>query len=230
MWVRTVAKSIQYVNSASLRFRQFHTVPAVSFWTTPRVAMTRLGGWTSNVHSVNNGAWPGHGQLMDEEYVKKGRTFVYPDMQDAWGGPYGYTLWLWAQYEDPDFDPDVTVMAGSGAQCTWMSREHNSVIVSFGQDDEDNCDAVWRNTRLAIVTRGHPMSNTTFERVNPDPAALKARADSRRRVAVEELPALREYLLTTLARFTPAQLVSINRRLVKLGGAPVPVPLIKSED
>ena len=50
---------------------------------------------------MNNGAWPGHGQLMDEDYVKKGRTFVYPDMQDAWGGPYGYTLWLWAQYEDP---------------------------------------------------------------------------------------------------------------------------------
>ena len=50
------------------------------------------------------------------------------------------------------------------------------------------------------------------------------------RVAVEELPALREYLLTTLDRFTPAQLVSINRRLVKLGGAPVPVPLVKSED
>ena len=44
------------------------------------------------------------------------------------------------------------------------------------------------------------------------------------RVAVAELPALREYLLNNTARFSPTQLTSINRRLVKLGGDPVPVP------
>ena len=44
-------------------------------------------------------------------------------------------------------------MAGAGAQCTFVSYEHNAVIVSFGEDEDENCNDVWQRTKHAIVPK-----------------------------------------------------------------------------
>ena len=66
--------------------------------------------------------------MIPVEYTRKARSDIFPDAIDSWGA-YGYTLWLWL---DDDVDPDVFMMAGADAQCTFVSVKWSVVLTSFG--------------------------------------------------------------------------------------------------
>lgn len=42
-----------------------------------------------------------------------------------------------------------------------LGQLHDAVIVSFGEDEYENCDSVWQRTKHHIVSRGHSLWNTT---------------------------------------------------------------------
>lgn len=175
---------------------------------------------------ANNGEWPGHGRLISEEYVRRARTWVYPESY-SWA-PYGYTLWLW--YSD-DVDPSVSQMAGANAQCTTMSMIHDAVIVSLGQDDYDNCDAVWEYSKYAIVSAEdlhrlrHNASSfygTGFDEIMAASSFLRAkRAAARAQFSEAEILGLRGFVANNTQNFEQRELDAINRRFVKLGAEPV---------
>lgn len=100
---------------------------------------------------LNDGAWPGAGQLMSKQHAVDGTTWVYPDQ----GDPYGFGLRL--RPTDP-VDPKVAFFGGILVQCAFFSREHNAIVVSMGSDLFRNCKtAVWEQARNAVVSKNHPL-------------------------------------------------------------------------
>lgn len=174
---------------------------------------------------VNNGIWPGHGQLINKAYVDKARKSTYPHMTDAWGGPYGYTLWLWAQKQYKGFDPSVVMSGGSGAQCIFMSELHNAVVVSFGEDEDDNhCDLVWKYMHSTIVPANHTALKYTESFTQVDVRDAEQMRKLRDVMERAELPQLREYAAQNIDKYTFGELQLINKRLAKLGGKPITIP------
>jgi CubicO group peptidase (beta-lactamase class C family) len=172
---------------------------------------------------VNNGFWDGHGQLIPADYAEKARTWIYPYAQDAWG-EYGYTLWLWVT---DDVDPRTSMMSGAHGQCTWMSREHNTVITSFGYDDNEDigfaCNAVWTLSKYAIVSKDHPKANMTRNATrdalftNRTLHAGTERAKQQRMVYKEELPAMRDFVVKNRDLFSNEDYAKISKSFVREG-------------
>jgi len=173
---------------------------------------------------ANEGAWPGEGQMIPVEYARTARSDIFPYAQNSWGA-YGYTLWLWL---DDDIDPDVFMMAGAGAMCTFVSVKWSVVLTSFGDDEYENCYGVWYNTKYDIIPRGHPeyslLMNATVAEVTPrQMAAQKNFAEKLRAAEVSSLPGFRAYVMNNTAMFDTAQLVKINKRLLTEGLKPIAV-------
>eukprot|EP01048_Picozoa_sp_COSAG05_P015902 COSAG05_NODE_1974_length_3765_cov_19.906983_4_plen_295_part_00 len=63
---------------------------------------------------VNDGAWAGEGQLMDEQYAREARSWVYPSVEP----PYGYLTFV--RPDDP-VDPGVAEFLGGGCQSVFVS-------------------------------------------------------------------------------------------------------------
>ena len=169
----------------------------------------------------NNGAWPGYGQLMPEEYARRAHTWVFPGSQ-SWA-PYGYTLWLWLV---DDVDPEVAMMGGANAQCTLISPEHDAVIVSFGMDEQDDCEDVWQSSKYAIVARDHPRwrpmnSSELVEWRSRQANSIALRKAERANVHGRELLEIRAYIANSTQHFSDHELGLINKRLVKLGASKV---------
>ena len=99
------------------------------------------------------GEWAGHGQIMNKEYAETGVTNVFPNK----GRDYGYTLGL--NGNDP-VDTKAGGFRGMFAQCATFSHEHNAVVVSMGNGG--SCGHDWTNSRHAIVSKSHPLFNTTI--------------------------------------------------------------------
>jgi len=92
---------------------------------------------------LNDGAWDGK-QLANEKFMKNSRIKTVGDYD------YGYTLWL--EPEDP-VDPLVSSHRGAGGQCVYISKEHEALVVTMGNDD---CGNAWAVSRGAIVSNDHP--------------------------------------------------------------------------
>lgn len=101
---------------------------------------------------LNEGNWPGVGQVMAKSHAEEGTSWVYPDQ----GEPYGYGVRL--RPEDP-IDPKVAFFGGIFVQCAFFSKEHNAIVVSMGSDLFGSCNtgAVWNQARNAIVSKNHPL-------------------------------------------------------------------------
>jgi CubicO group peptidase (beta-lactamase class C family) len=94
---------------------------------------------------ANNGAWAGvEGQMMDEQYSRDARSWVYPSVDP----PYGYLTYV---REDDPVDPGVAEFLGAGCQSVFVSHEQQAVVVSMG-DFGFLCEPIWANTREAIVS------------------------------------------------------------------------------
>jgi CubicO group peptidase (beta-lactamase class C family) len=112
---------------------------------------------------VNEGQWPGAGQLLSQQYAVDGRrqTVVTPPIPGfAAGGMYGYTMWL--NTDDP-VDKEIAHMEGLDAQCGYWSKQHEAIVVSMGAGDsfEPGCPPVWNNVRGAVVSKGHAAVNAS---------------------------------------------------------------------
>jgi len=97
---------------------------------------------------LNDGAWPGVGQVMNEQYTKDSRKQMLTNI----GENYGYTVWR--QANDP-VDPDVSSFNGMYSQCAYMTKDHEAIIVSMGQGDITGalCSRAWTNSRNAIISK-----------------------------------------------------------------------------
>lgn len=93
---------------------------------------------------LNDGQWDGK-QLANAEYMRNSRVNI-PRNEE-----YGYTLWL--DGRDP-VDPAVSSHQGASGQCVYISKEHEALIVSMGNDS--NCGNAWSAGRGAIVSNDHP--------------------------------------------------------------------------
>jgi len=106
---------------------------------------------------LNDGAWSGAGQVMNEAYTRQSRTQIFPNS----GTAYGYTVWR--QTNDP-VDPDVSSFNGMYSQCAYMSKRHEAVIVSMGAGDitGSGCVGAWIGSRDAIISKNvRHLYNTT---------------------------------------------------------------------
>jgi CubicO group peptidase (beta-lactamase class C family) len=157
---------------------------------------------------ANEGAWPGHGQIMDKEYAVNGRKYTYPTS----GEEYGFTFWLNTK---DTVDPENAHFNGMFAQCAYFSVEHNAVIVSMG--DGSSCTPAWTNGRSAIVSNSHSRYNTTRgaskwtendHRVNDEELMIQS----------AEVLALRPYMVAHKREFKQADLKQYDSWLVKMGG------------
>jgi hypothetical protein len=166
----------------------------------------------------NNGFWPGHGQLISEEYARRARTWVFPG-SFAWA-PYGYTLWLWINDE---IDAEVGMMGGANAQCTLFAPEQNAVIVSFGMDDQDDCEDVWQASKYAIVDWGNN-ANASFVKNkirNANATKSSLHQASFKKFSEQDILNIREFARTNAGDFNAQELEFINQRLQKLGANPI---------
>jgi len=167
---------------------------------------------------ANEGAWAGAGQMIPVEYTRKARSDIFPDAIDSWGA-YGYTLWLWL---DDDVDPDVFMMAGADAQCTFVSVKWSVVLTSFGYDIYENCYSVWANTKYHIVPKSHPLRNATLKELTEEELAMQASfAQKLWDAEVETLGDFREYVLGHQSQYSSEQLDRISSRIVEAGGDPL---------
>jgi CubicO group peptidase (beta-lactamase class C family) len=109
---------------------------------------------------LNDGVWDGQ-QLANAEYMRNSREDI-PRNED-----YGYTLWL--EPRDP-VDNKVSSHQGASGQCVYISKEHEALIVSMGNDG--SCGNAWSAGRSAIVSNDHPRyaeiqaSLATFQAAN----------------------------------------------------------------
>jgi hypothetical protein len=92
---------------------------------------------------------------MSYEHATAGVTDVYPNS----GRDYGYTVVL--NGGDP-VDPRMASFNGLFAQCAAFSQEQNAVVISMGNGG--SCGPEWRNTRHAIVSKGHAIYGTNATR------------------------------------------------------------------
>jgi len=106
---------------------------------------------------LNDGAWPGAGQVMNKEYTQTSRTQIFPNS----GRAYGYTVWR--QENDP-VDKNISSFNGMFSQCAYMSKEHEALIISMGQGDisGSGCVNAWIESRNAIISKDvRHLYNTT---------------------------------------------------------------------
>ena len=111
---------------------------------------------------LNEGAWPGHGQVINRKFAIDGwrQTIKTPGTGFPAGNEYGYTMWL--DVKDP-IDPGIAHMEGLDAQCGYWSKEHEAIVISFGDGDsfEPGCPPSWVLSREAVVSSDHPLYNKT---------------------------------------------------------------------
>lgn len=94
---------------------------------------------------LNNGMWEGE-QLMAEQFAKDSREKTIGTHD------YGYTVWL--EPNDP-VDPKVSSHNGMLGQCVYISKEHEAMVVTMGNDG--GCGNVWSASRGALVSNDYPM-------------------------------------------------------------------------
>ena len=109
---------------------------------------------------VNEGAWPmedgSAAQMLTRDFsIEARRTTIKSDIADqniTAGAEYGFTMWL--DSNDP-VDSEIAHMEGLDAQCTYFSKKHEAVVVSFGNGDslEPGCPPVWDYARHSIVSK-----------------------------------------------------------------------------
>lgn len=108
---------------------------------------------------VNEGEWPGAGQLMNREHAIEGTEWVYPNQ----GDPYGYGVRL--RPDDP-VDPKVAFFGGILVQCAFFSKEHQAIVVSMGDSLFQSCQThVWEQARSSIVSKDHALWAATRDGV-----------------------------------------------------------------
>jgi hypothetical protein len=157
---------------------------------------------------TNEGAWAGHGQVMDKQFANDGREWVYPGS----GTEYGYTLWL--NVNDP-VDRKVAEFNGMFGQCAYTSKEHNAVIVSMGQGN--GCSPAWTNGRSAIVSNDHPKYATTRDAAKRSHSEIR-NFQQQEAIQMSSVLALRDGVIKSHRHLHYDDLVYYNSRLVEFGG------------
>jgi hypothetical protein len=107
---------------------------------------------------LNDGVWDGK-QLANAQYMRESRENIPRNVA------YGYTLWL--EQNDP-VDSKVSSQQGYLGQCVYISKEHEALIVSMGNDSD--CGNAWSAGRSAIVSSDHPR----YAEIQAAVAAFKA--------------------------------------------------------
>lgn len=142
---------------------------------------------------INDGAWPGAGQVMNKEYTQKSRTWIFPTS----GTNYGYTVWR--QGASDPVDPNTSRMDGMYTQCAIMSKQHEAIIVSMGQAlSGAGCTGIWTSSRNAIVSKAvRHLYNTTSEEED----FQEAIGQNNNSIPDEEILAMGKYMLANQDEF-----------------------------
>ena len=168
---------------------------------------------------LNEGAWPTTSagdlsQVMNRQYAIEGRSQIFP----GFGRNYGFTLPLMPS--DP-IDPSTANFQGLNGQCFRFSPAHQAVIVSMGSGS--SCGPEWTNSRAAIVSRTHPLYNTSWEHES-SPALPATAAEVSMHAAAwrKEVGAWRAHVARNTSLLPADQLTAFKRALSRFGFEPLP--------
>jgi len=166
---------------------------------------------------VNEGAWPGIGQIISAEHIRTGRTNVFPTK----GTEYGYTTWL--DVNDP-VDEEVHGFVGMYSQCAWISKEHEAIVVSMGDGDVSGglCSRAWVNARQAVVSNDQlkkELLNLLPEEEEEE--RLFHLMSNRTVVSHAEILSYRGWIEDFPFKLTPYELKTYNDYLIQHGEKPL---------
>jgi len=166
---------------------------------------------------VNEGAWPGVGQMMSVEHIRDGRTHVYPGS----GTEYGYTTWL--DTRDP-VDEEVHGFVGMYSQCAWISKEHEAIVVSMGDGDISGalCSRSWTNAREAIVSSDKKQNIRVL--TEDEKEEERQFLANRTITSHTEILSYRQYIEDFPEKLTPYELKTYNEYLIAHGEKPLRLP------
>jgi len=157
---------------------------------------------------LNEGFWPGHGQVLNREHILEGRTAVYPDS----GADYGFTVWL--ESNDP-IDPQVHSFNGAYSQCAYISKRHEAIVVSMGNGDVSGarCGFAWTESREAIVSQD--LRHTIPANIPPvDETKFPG-------IPHQEILLVRDYAVHHPEKLSKEELQKLNQYLIEWGEQPI---------